>query len=276
MDKRPIGIFDSGLGGLSAVRAALEYLPNEDIIYFGDTGRVPYGTRSEKIITQYASEDIAFLEKFDCKLIMAACGTVSSVAKDAISLVKEPFVGVVTPAAAAAVRATKNNKIGVMGTSATINSGAFVNAIYSINPDAEVSGVSCPLLVSLVENNWIDEDNEIALEIIRRYIRPLMDNEVDTIILGCTHFPHLAPIIAKVAGERVTLIDTGYEAVMQAKAILDEKNLANDNSHLGKAEYYITDKTQNFSHIANTLLGTDISDCASFVDLNSFERSSDE
>lgn len=271
MDKRPIGIFDSGLGGLSAVRAALEYLPNEDIIYFGDTGRVPYGTRSEKIITQYAKEDIAFLEKFDCKLIMAACGTVSSVAADAISMVKEPFVGVVSPAAAAAVKATKNNKIGVMGTSATINNGAFIKAINSINPDIEVSGVSCPLLVSLVENNWIDDDNQIAFEIIRRYIKPLMDNEVDTIILGCTHFPHLAPIVAKVAGDNTALIDTGYEAVMQAKAILNKKKLSNDSAHQGKAEYYITDKTQNFSQIANTLLGTDISDHARFIDLNSFE-----
>lgn len=276
MDKRPIGIFDSGLGGLSAVRAALKYLPNEDIIYFGDTGRVPYGTRSEKIITQYAKEDIAFLEKFGCKLIMAACGTVSSVAKDAISKVKEPFVGVVEPAAKAAVKAAKNGKIGVMGTPATINSGAFVKTINRINPDIEVSGVACPLLVSLVENNWIDEDNQIALEMIRRYTKPLTDNGVDTIILGCTHFPHLAPVISKVVGEDVALIDTGYEAVMQAKAILDENNLSNDKTHQGKAEYYITDKTQNFSQIANTLLGTDISDCASFIDLNIFEHNLNE
>lgn len=270
MDKRPIGIFDSGLGGLSAVKAALKHLPNEDIIYFGDTGRVPYGTRSEKTIELYAKEDIAFLEKFGCKLIMAACGTVSSVAKDAISKVKEPFVGVVAPAAAAAVQATKNGRIGIMGTSATINSGAFVKAIGNLNPDIKVSGVSCPLLVSLVENNWIDTDNQIALEITRRYLKPLMDDGVDTIILGCTHFPHLAPVIAKVVGDEVALIDTGYEAVMQAKAILDEKKLSNDSTHRGEAAYYISDKTQNFSHIANTLLGTDISDRASFIDLNSF------
>lgn len=276
MDKRPIGIFDSGLGGLSAVKAALEYLPNEDIIYFGDTGRVPYGTRSEKTIELYAKEDIAFLEKFGCKLIMAACGTVSSVARDAISKVTEPFVGVVAPAAAAAVKATKNGKIGVMGTSATINSGAFVKAINNLNPDIEVSGVSCPILVSLVENNWIDDDNKIAYEIIQRYIKPLMNNGVDTIILGCTHFPHLAPVIARVVGNDVALIDTGYEAIMQAKTILDEKNLSNDSTHQGEAEYYITDKAQNFSQIANTLLGTDISDRASFIDLNSFEHSLNE
>jgi glutamate racemase len=201
MDKRPIGVFDSGLGGLSAVKAMLKVLPQEDIIYFGDTGRVPYGTRSEKTIELYAKEDIAFLQQFDCKLIMAACGTVSSVAKGAIAQVKEPFVEVVTPASVAAVKATKNNKIGVMGTSATINSGSYVKTIHKINPDIQVDGVSCPLLVSLVENDWIDSDDSIARLIVQRYLEPLMEQGVDTIILGCTHFPHLAPIISKVAGE---------------------------------------------------------------------------
>lgn len=271
MDKRPIGVFDSGLGGLSAVKAMLKHLPNEDIVYFGDTGRVPYGTRSEKTIELYAKEDIAFLEKFGCKLIMAACGTVSSVAKSAIAGVKEPFVEVVTPASKAAVKATRNNKIGVMGTSATINSGSYVKAIKALNPEISVSGVSCPMLVSLVENDWIDSDDKIAVEIIRRYIAPLIEDEVDTIILGCTHFPHLAPIISKVAGDNVTLIDTGYEAVMEAKAILQKNELLNDPSHNGEASYYISDKTQNFSDIAHTLLGMDISDRANFVDLNNFK-----
>lgn len=271
MDKRPIGVFDSGLGGLSAVKAIIKYLPNEDIVYFGDTGRVPYGTRSEKTIELYAKEDIAFLEQFNCKLIMAACGTVSSVAKNAISKVKEPFVEVVTPASKAAVKKTRNNKIGIMGTSATINSGAYVKAVKKLNPEITVSGVSCPMLVSLVENDWIDSDNKIAFEIIKRYIKPLIENEVDTIILGCTHFPHLAPIISKVAGNDVILIDTGYEAVMEAKAVLQNEGLLNDALHKGEANYYISDKTQNFSDIAHTLLGMDISDRASFIDLNNFK-----
>lgn len=269
MDKRPIGVFDSGLGGLSAVKAIIKYLPEEDIIYFGDTGRVPYGSRSEKIIETYAREDIKFLEKFGCKLIMAACGTVSSVAHNAISQVKEPFVGVVYPACAAAVKATRNHKIGVMGTSATINSGSYVKRIGELKPEAEVFGVSCPLLVSLVENDWIDSDNYIAKEIIKRYIEPLLEQGVDTIILGCTHFPHLAPIIGEIAGDNVTLIDTGYEAVMKAKEILEDNSLANDALHKGTAKYYISDKTQNFSEIANTLLGVDISDSTEFVDINS-------
>lgn len=267
MDKRPIGVFDSGLGGLSAVKAILKHLPNEDIIYFGDTQRVPYGSRSEKTIEAYASEDIAFLEQFGCKLIMAACGTVSSVAVNAASNVKEPFVGVVKPAAAAAEKATKNGKIGVMGTWATINSNAYTNEIHKINPKAKVYGVSCPVLVSLVENNWIDEDDYISKEIIRRYITPMLNEGVDTIILGCTHFPHLAPIVKKVAGENVTLIDNGYEAVMHAKEILKSMNLSNDEAHKGKVQYYISDKTQNFSMIAKTLLGMDISENVTFREI---------
>lgn len=268
MDKRPIGVFDSGLGGLSAVKAMLKYLPEEDIVYFGDTGRVPYGSRSEKTIEVYAKEDIRFLEKFDCKLIMAACGTVSSVAHEAIAQVKEPFVGVVYPACDAAVKATKNKRVGVMGTAATINSGSYVKRIAELNSDIKVSGVPCPMLVSLVENDWIDSDDCIAKEIVKRYLEPLMAENVDTIILGCTHFPHLAPIIQSVAGEGVTLIDTGYEAVMKAKELLERNNIANSSDHKGTAKYYISDKTQNFSNIAKTLLGVDISDDAEFVDIN--------
>lgn len=271
MDKRPIGVFDSGLGGLSAVKAILKYLPNEDIIYFGDTQRVPYGSRSAKTIEAYAGEDIAFLEQFDCKLIMAACGTVSSVAVNATSNVKEPFIGVVKPASAAAVKATKNGKIGVMGTWATINSNAYTNEIHKINPALEVFGVSCPVLVSLVENNWIDEDDYISQEIIRRYITPMLDEGVDTIILGCTHFPHLAPVVQKVAGDNVTLIDNGYEAVMTAKEILEQTGLSNDENHIGKAQYYISDKTQNFSMIAKTLLGRDISKDVTFKEITKTE-----
>ncbi len=267
MDKRPIGIFDSGLGGLSAVKAVIKYLPNEDIVYFGDTQRVPYGSRSAKTIEAYAREDIAFLEQYDCKLIMAACGTVSSVAVDATSNVKEHFIGVVKPAAAAAAKATENGRIGVMATWATINSGAYTKEIKSIAPDARIFGVSCPVLVTLVENNWIDTDDSISREIIKRYLEPMLKENVDTIILGCTHFPHLAPIIQDVAGNGVTLIDNGFEAVMEAKQFLEENGLSNEKNHRGTYQFYISDKTQNFSMIANTLLGMDISDKVIFREL---------
>ncbi|MDE6723591.1 MAG: glutamate racemase [Eubacterium sp.] len=259
MDKRPIGIFDSGLGGLSAVKAALKYMPNENIVYFGDTQRVPYGSRSEETIESFAAEDIAFLEKFNCKLIMAACGTVSSVAVNATSKIKEPFVGVVKPSCKAAVKATRNGRIGVMATAASINSGAYTREIQKINPDMLVEGVSCPVLVTLVENNWIDEDDYISREIIKRYSAPLLEKGVDTIILGCTHFPHLAPLIQSVVGKDITLIDSGYEAVMEAKRILQENEMENI-SEKGENRYFVSDKIQNFSCMANTLLGIDISD----------------
>lgn len=259
MDKRPIGIFDSGLGGLSAVKAVLKYLPEENIVYFGDTQRVPYGSRSEQTIEAFAKEDIAFLEKFDCKLIMAACGTVSSVAVHATSQIKEKFVGVVKPSCAAAVQASKNGKIGVMATAASINSGAYVREIQKLNPKASVAGVSCPVLVTLVENNWIDTDDYISREIIKRYCAPLLEEGVDTIILGCTHFPHLAPLIQSVVGSGITLIDSGYEAVMEAKRILSENKMSNISGK-GEARYFVSDKIQNFSNMANTLLGIDISD----------------
>lgn len=259
MDKRPIGIFDSGLGGLSAVKAALKYMPNENIIYFGDTQRVPYGSRSEQTIEAFAKEDINFLERFNCKLIVAACGTVSSVAVQAAAQVKEKFVGVVKPSCKAAVKATKNGRIGVMATSASINSGAYTREIHKINPDILVEGVSCPVLVTLVENNWIDEDDYISREIIKRYSAPLLEKGVDTIILGCTHFPHLSALIQSVVGENVTLIDSGYEAIMEAKQILQENEMTNIGEK-GEAHYFVSDKIQNFSCMANTLLGIDISD----------------
>lgn len=267
MDKRPIGVFDSGLGGLSAVRAILKLLPNEDIVYFGDTQRVPYGSRSEKTIEQYARQDIEFLEQFDCKLILAACGTVSSVAKGAAGCAKEPFVGVVNPAVKAAAAATKNGKIGVMGTWATINSGAYEREIKKYSPDFQSFGVCCPVLVSLVENNWIDEDDSISREIIKRYLAPLLGEGVDTIILGCTHFPHLAPIIQQEAGSDVTLIDTGLEAVLEVREILRRQEMENSKDRSGKIQYYISDKTQNFCMIAKTLLGVDISGDVTFREI---------
>lgn len=267
MDKRPIGIFDSGLGGLSTVRAMKRILPNEDIVYFGDTGRVPYGTRSNETIETYTAQDIKFLRTFDCKMIVVACGTVSTVAADTIENLSEPATGIAKPSARAAVMATKNNKIGVIGTSATINSKAFDDEIHRLNADIKVSSVACPLLVSLVENNWIDVDDEITTGAVRRYIQPMLDEGIDTLILGCTHFPILAPIIQKVAGEDVTLIDTGLEEARYVDSVLSEKNMKNADDHIGEQRFYVSDKAQNFCDVANTLLGEDINDKCEFIDI---------
>lgn len=267
MDKRPIGVFDSGLGGLSTVRAILKILPNEDIVYFGDTGRVPYGTRSKETIETYTAQDIQFLRTFDCKMIVAACGTVSSVAGTVTENLKEPFSGVTKPASKTAVKSTKNGKIGVIGTSATVNSGAFNKEILKLNKDAKITSVACPLLVTLVENNWIDENDEITKAVIERYLKPIMENGADTIILGCTHFPILIPIIKKVVGKDVTLVDTGLEEAKYVKEVLEEKELLNEENHKGTNKFFVSDKTQGFCDVANILLGEDISNNCSFVDI---------
>lgn len=267
MDKRPIGIFDSGLGGLSTVRAMKKLLPNEDIVYFGDTGRVPYGTRSNETIETYTAQDIKLLRTFDCKMIVVACGTVSTVASETIEALDEPATGIAKPSAKAAVEATKNNIVGVIGTSATVNSGAFDDEIHKLNSDIKVVSNPCPLLVSLVENNWIDVDDEVTNLAVKRYLEPIMEAGADTLILGCTHFPLLAPIIQKVAGEGVTLIDTGYEEVRYVQQVLGEKDIANDINHVGTQRFLVSDKTQNFCDVANVLLGEQIDGKCEFVDI---------
>ena len=209
MDNRPIGVFDSGLGGLSVVRELVSLLPREHIVYFGDTGRVPYGTRSRETIEKYAAQDGQFLLSKDVKMVIAACGTVSSVAASVLDRLPVPSIGVVEAPAAAAVAATKNGRIGIIGTAATVRSGAFAKAIAAKSDTAQVFAVACPLFVPLVENGWIEPDNEVTLATARRYLEPLKAQGVDTLILGCTHFPLLAPIIAQVMGDGVTLIDTG-------------------------------------------------------------------
>ena len=267
MDKSPIGVFDSGLGGLSTVRAIKKLLPNEDIIYFGDTGRVPYGTRSNETIESYTAQDIKFLEAFNCKMIAVACGTVSTVSGELIKSLPLPSTGILTPSAKAAAEATKNGKIGIMGTSATINSGAFDREIKAYNSGAEITSVACPLLVSLVESNWCGVDDDVTNPAVRRYLKPILENGCDTVILGCTHFPHLIPIISKIAGEGVRLIDSGLEEAKYIKEYLDNNGMRNDLGHIGKAKYFVSDRPQNFSSAASTILGENIDGECSFIDI---------
>ena len=267
MNKSPIGVFDSGLGGLSTVRAIKKLLPNEDIIYFGDTGRVPYGTRSNETIESYTAQDIKFLQSFNCKMIAVACGTVSTVSRELIKGLPLPSTGILTPSAKAAAEATENGKIGIMGTSATINSGAFDREIKQYRRNAEITSVACPLLVSLVESNWCGVDDDVTNPAVRRYLQPILENGCDTIILGCTHFPHLIPIIRKIAGEGVKLIDSGLEDAKYIKEFLDKNDMRNDSEHKGEAKYFVSDRPQNFSSAAATLLGENIDNECSFIDI---------
>ncbi len=254
-DSRPIGVFDSGLGGLTVVKELKKVLPDETIVYFGDTGRVPYGNKSRDIIRKYALQDERLLLSCGVKMIIAACGTVSSVAKDTEKELPVPFVEVVSHAASAATRATKNGKIGVIGTAATIKSNAHRNYILSKMPDATVVQNSCPLFVPLVEEGITSQNDVMATEAAKRYLAPIIDAGVDTLILGCTHYPVLADVLRSVCGEDVTLINMGEATAQYVKQYLEENDMLSDTKSSDR--YYVSDKSESFSEMARALLGSD-------------------
>ncbi len=256
-NNQPIGIFDSGLGGLSVVNALTTLLPGEDIVYFGDTGRVPYGTRSRQTIEQYTRQDIAFLQSKNVKLVIAACGTVSSVAPHVGESCGLPFVGVVKPTAKAAVDATKNKKIGVIGTAATIASGSYAKEIGLLDSAIRVFGQPCQLFVQMVEEGFIGEDDPIALAVSERYLQPLKEQGVDTLILGCTHFPLLAKVIRKVMGDNVTLIDSGHATAKYVADYLKAQQLLS-SKETGVQSYFVSDRTEAFADVAGRFLGREI------------------
>lgn len=272
MDNRPIGIFDSGLGGLSAVKALNGILPNEDIVYFGDTGRVPYGTKSKNTVLNYAGQDEAFLLSNSVKMIIAACGTVSSLAYDTGKDLGVPFYGVVEPSAKLAVSLTKNKKIGVIGTSATISSGSYEKAIKNIDSSIEVYSKACSLFVSLVEEGWIDKDDEVTLNTAERYLSPLKQAGVDTLILGCTHFPIIAPTISKVMGEGVTLISSGEACAKEVAEYLKKNDMLNENTDSGELKFYVSDTPDSFVKTAKIFLQTDKEIYAEQINIENYAK----
>lgn len=259
MDNRPIGVFDSGLGGLTAVRRLQELLPHEDIIYFGDTGRVPYGTRSEETIRRYATEDCRLLLDHDVKFIIAACGTVSSVAPDVLRSLPIPAIGVVESTAEAAVNATQNKQIGIIGTSATVRSRSFEKVMQALDPTLSITAAACPMFVSLVESGWIDPTDEVAIAMVRRYMIPFKSAGIDTLILGCTHFPLLAPIIQAELGEDVTLIDSGRETALRCAGVLNEQNALSAKKD-GHCRFFVSDRPEGFTRTAEIFLGRSVNE----------------
>lgn len=257
-DSRPIGVFDSGLGGLTVVKELAKLLPHEDIVYFGDTGRVPYGTRSRETIEKYAIQDEKFLLQNNVKLIVAACGTVSSVAAHTGDILPVPFVGVVEHAVKAAVKATKNKKIGVIGTAATVNSGAHARFIKELLPEAQVTANNCNLFVPLVEEGWIGENDVVAVETAARYLEPIQAAGVDTLILGCTHYPVLEKIIAKIMEDKVTLINMGVATAQYVAEKLKTDGIENNKENQGTHSFYVSDKPDTFKTQAQILLGKSI------------------
>lgn len=267
-DSRAIGIFDSGLGGLTVAREIIKRLPKEDIVYFGDTGRVPYGTRSKETIRKYAAEDENFLLSHSVKLIVAACGTVSSVTQNTDSL-PVPFFEMITHAALAAVKATKTKKIGAIGTPATIKSGSHKNAILKLMPEAEVTAASCSLFVPLVEEGWFSSDDIVVSETVKRYLEPIIKAECDTLILGCTHYPVLEDVIRSVLGENVTLINPGTAVAEAVKEYLDKTDSKTEKHTAGEHNFYVSDKPDSFKNLASVLLGEEIDETnVKKVDLN--------
>lgn len=253
-DKRPIGIFDSGVGGLTVAKELIRNLPCEDIIYFGDTARVPYGIKSRQTVIRFSIENILFLLKQDVKLICVACNTVSSVALPILkNHFKVPIAGVIIPGAREAVYATQNKRIGVIGTSGTIKSGTYENEIKHLDPRAKVISTACPLFVPFAEEGWLS--GKVVMDVASTYLKPLKKARVDTVILGCTHYPLLKSVIKKVLGSSVTLIDSAEQVSIEVKKTLNEASLLNGAGQKGRHKFYVSDNPEWFKDLARRFLG---------------------
>lgn len=249
-----IGVFDSGLGGLTVVKSIVDTMPDENIIYFGDTAHVPYGTRSKLQIIKYVTDDIYFLMHFNVKAIAIACNTADSVAREEVSPFYDvPIFGVVDPASQKAAQSTKNGKIGVIATNATVNSGAYEKAIHKVNPSLEVYAQPCPLLVPLVENSRYSRDDVVIETVLREYLAPLEASGIDTLLLGCTHYPLLTDIISYIMPD-VTIISSSDAAAQKLKDELTKRNMLTDRKG-GKREYFVSDDPENFAKTARIFLG---------------------
>ncbi|HZS62337.1 MAG TPA: glutamate racemase [Gemmatimonadaceae bacterium] len=254
MTTAPIGVFDSGLGGLTVVRALVARLPKESIIYVGDTARVPYGPKSPETVRRYSKEIAGYLAGEGVKAIVVACNTATAHALPELEAsLSIPVVGVIEPGARAAVRATKNGPIGVIGTVGTIASGAYERAIADINPDITVMSAPCPLFVPLVEEGWYD--TKATKQIVKTYLKPLAATGIDTLILGCTHYPLLVDRIAKRMGEEVTLIDSGAEAAVEVSRVLRQAKIEAPASASPTHRFIATDAPEQFLRSARGFLG---------------------
>ena len=251
-----IGVFDSGIGGLTVVRELLRTLPAEPIVYLGDTARVPYGNKSRETVVKFSTENVLFLLHHDVKLIIIACHTASSFALPFLERhFKRPILGVIEPGVETALEVTRNGRIGVIGTNATVGSGAYLHAFAGRHAKARVTQVACPLFVPLVEEGCVDDS--LALQVAQRYLKPLKAARVDTVILGCTHYPLLKKTIARVMGPKVQLIDSAQQVALKAKVLLRQMDLPG-HSRNGAAplrRFFVTDEPRHFERLARQFLG---------------------
>lgn len=257
MDERPIGVFDSGIGGLTVLKELNKELPEEGIIYLGDTARVPYGIRSAETVRRYSFENTAFLVSKGIKMLIVACNTASAVSlEDIRERFKIPVLGVISPGARAAVAATKNKRIGIIGTEATINSSAYTKEIKILDPNIEVIGIPCPLFVPIVEEGFNDDD--IARLIANRYLQGLKESGIDTLVLGCTHYPLLKEVISEVVGRDIVLIDSAIETAKEAKIKIQTLGIQGSSKTNPLRRFYVTDSPERFKRIGERFLGSAI------------------
>lgn len=254
---RPIGIFDSGLGGLTVVKEIIKKLPNENIVYFGDTARVPYGSKSKETVTRFSIENTEFLLKLKAKLIVVACNTSSSLSLSSLRMrFNVPIIGVIAPGVKKAVAVTKNKRIGVIGTRATIASRSYAKELKRQGDGRRYMAQSCPLFVPLVEEKWIHD--KVTYMVAEKYLRPLIKNKIDTLILGCTHYPLLKSVIRRVTGKGVRLIDSAEEVAEEVKGLLEKRNLLR-NSKGARYKFFVSDEPMNFKTIGERFLARKIS-----------------
>jgi glutamate racemase len=252
-DSRPVGVFDSGIGGLTVVKALRDILPNEKIFYLGDTARVPYGPKSPETVQRYAVELAEMLMSKNAKALVVACNTVSSVALPLLTnKFSVPVIGVIEPGARAALQATRNRHIGVIGTRATIRSGAYEKALRATNNNVRVSSRACPLLVPLIEEGLLNDD--VTDRVIARYLKPLLADGIDTLVLGCTHYPLLSAAIARVLGGEITLVDSAENCATAVQETLDRQSLRSPATGRGELHVALTDSADNFLNVARDAL----------------------
>ncbi len=255
----PIGVFDSGIGGLTVAAALRQLLPAENIFYIGDTARVPYGGKSQQTIERYSVEITGLLLAEEAKMIVVACNTASALAIPRLEeILKVPVIGVIMPGAKAAVEATRNGHIGVIGTRATIYSRAYERSIHELNPDVRVTSQACPMLVPLIEEGWLDDG--ISDQIIRRYLEKLVRSDIDTLVLGCTHYPLLTDALQKFVGPDIKLVDSARNCAAAVQKVLKSESLGAPRDHLGTLTVALTDKSEGFLRVAEEALALQVGD----------------
>jgi glutamate racemase len=254
--RRPIGVFDSGIGGLTVLQALVELMPREDFIYLGDTARLPYGTKSNEVIIRYSRENTEFLLAKGIKLLVVACNTASAVALEEIARATiVPVIGVIEPGARAAIKASRSGKIGVIGTEATIASGAYTRMIQRLRPRAEIYTRACPLLVPLVEEGWTD--NRIAEQTVAHYLGSLKDSGIDTLLLGCTHYPLLRGLFGRLMGRGVRLVDSATATAAAVRERLSELGLVRREGH-GHQSFFVTETPERFIRVGRRFFGPQV------------------